>query len=65
MQKLGIAIVPRFLVREAVQAGQLQQIGEEIVFPGMGYYYQLVRHEKLSVSRTFFTWLKEMADAQA
>ena len=65
LQKLGIAIVPRFLVREAVQAGQLQQIGEEIVFPGMGYYYQLVRHEKLSVSRKFFTWLKEIADAQA
>ena len=63
LQKLGIAIVPRFLVREAVQSGQLQQIGTEIVFPGMGYYYQLVRHEKLSVSRKFFTWLKEIADA--
>ncbi|WP_162245156.1 LysR family transcriptional regulator [Devosia sp. Root436] len=65
LQKLGIAIVPRFLVRDAVQAGQLQRIGEEIVFPEMGYYYQLVRHEKLSVSRKFFTWLKEIADAQA
>lgn len=65
LQRLGIAIVPRFLVREAVQANQLQQIGEEIVFPEMGYYYQLVRHEKLSVSRKFFAWLKEIADAQA
>ena len=65
VQKLGIAILPRFLVREAVRSGQLQQIGEEIVFPSMGYYYQLVRHEKLSVSRKFFAWLKEIADAQA
>ena len=65
LQKLGIAIVPRFLVREAAEAGQLQQIGEEIVFPGMGYYYQLVRHEKLSVSRKFLAWLKEIADAHA
>ncbi|KRA42139.1 LysR family transcriptional regulator [Devosia sp. Root635] len=65
LQKLGIAIVPRFLVRDAVQSGQLQRIGAEIAFPEMGYYYQLVRHEKLSVSRKFFTWLKEIADAQA
>lgn len=65
LQRLGIAIVPRFLVREAVKAGQLQQIGEEIEFSGMGYYYQLVRHEKLAASRKFFTWLKEIADKHA
>ena len=65
LQKLGIAIIPSFLVREAVQSGQLQQIGEEIVFPDMGYYYQLVRREKLSASRNFFSWLKQIADAHA
>jgi len=65
LQKLGIAIVPRFLVQDAVRVGQLAQIGEEIEFPGMGYYYQLVRHEKLSASRKFFAWLKDIADAQA
>lgn len=65
LQKLGIAIVPRFLVREAVKLGQLQQIGDEIEFAEMGYYYQLVRHEKMAVSRTFFAWLKETVDAHA
>jgi LysR family glycine cleavage system transcriptional activator len=60
LQKLGVAIVPRFLIRDALQAGHLQQIGEEIVFPGTGYYYHLVRREKLSVSREFFGWLQEV-----
>jgi len=62
LQKLGIAIIPRFLIRDAVSSGQLQRIGEEIAFPGMGYYYQLVRREKLSVSRKFFGWLQGIVD---
>ena len=65
LQKLGIAIIPSFLIREAVQSAQLQQIGEEIVFPGLGYYYQLVRREKHSTSRKFFAWLRQIADAHA
>lgn len=65
LQSLGVAIVPHFLVRDAVRAGQLRQIGGEINFPEMGYHYHLVRHEKLAVSRKFFLWLREITAAHA
>ena len=65
LQRLGIAIVPRFLVRDLVDCGQLRQIGSEIEFPEMGYHYQLVRPEASAVSRKFFSWLKTVADTQA
>ena len=57
---------PKALARvDGMTLAELQQIGEEIVFPDMGYYYQLVRREKLSASRNFFSWLKQIADAHA
>lgn len=60
LQKLGIAIIPRFLIAEAVTAGRLSRIGEEIQFPRMGYYYRLIRRDKGTPSRKFSGWLCEV-----
>lgn len=60
LQKLGIAIVPRFVVAEAIASRRLRRIDKEIVFPRMGYYYRLVRREKEAPSRTFLRWLREV-----
>jgi len=59
LQKLGIAVIPRFLVADIVAAGRLHRIGDEIAFPKIGYYYQLIRREKVATSRTFFDWLRK------
>ena len=59
MQKLGVAIIPSFLIWDVLREGRLRRIGEEIAFPGMGFYYQLHRREKAAMSRKVFTWVKE------
>ena len=58
LQKQGIAIIPRFLISDTVAAGQLRRIGDDMVFPGMGYYYLLIRREKTASSGKFFGWLQ-------
>jgi DNA-binding transcriptional LysR family regulator len=58
LQGQGVAIVPRFLVREAVNEGRLRKIGDEVELPRMGYYYQLIRRDKIIISNRFSDWLK-------
>jgi LysR family glycine cleavage system transcriptional activator len=60
LQKMGVAIVPRFLIQDHVMTGQLQRIGEDIVFPRVGYYYRLIRREKAAASRGFYQWLQDI-----
>jgi DNA-binding transcriptional LysR family regulator len=59
-----VAIIPSFLVEAALREERLHRIGDEILFPGMGYYYQLHRREKAAISRKVFAWVKETAQRQ-
>jgi LysR family glycine cleavage system transcriptional activator len=60
IQRLGVAIIPSFLVQDAFREERLHRIGDEIVFPDMGFYYQLHRREKVAISRKVFALVKEV-----
>ena len=57
LQKQGIAILPRFLVSEAVKMGKMRRIGEDVPFPNIGYYFVVVRSEKAAACQKLFRWL--------
>jgi LysR family glycine cleavage system transcriptional activator len=57
LQKQGIAILPRFLVSDAVRSEKMRRIGEDVPFPNIGYYFVVVRSEKAAACQKLFRWL--------